>query len=120
MILRQPLFTLILFVAIIGLAGGVYLKYFKSYIDPKLQITVTDAAGRPLMLGETIAYLENLESLTAQFGISSDENREVLSQLKTINIVSIAMMVLSLILAVGVSLKLATVNRTRNQGFRAI
>jgi predicted permease len=109
---RKNLLYLILIVSVIGFATGFYLKFVKSYTDEKLQVRVTNIAGENVesqpKLSETIALLDELESLKDSSKIDSNENNKALKRLKTINIISIIIMVVSIIIAFWTTKKLLT------------
>lgn len=109
---RKNLLYLILIVSVIGFATGFYLKFVKSYTDEKLQVRVTNIAGENVesqpKLSETIALLDELESLKDSSKIDSNENNKALKRLKTINIISIIIMVVSIIFAFWTTKKLLT------------
>jgi len=108
--MKKKYLSLILIVSVIGFATGFYLKFIKSYTDEKLQGSATTFLGenvdRQLNINETIAFLEKLESIKASNKIDSNENDNALKWLKTINLLSIIAMVISLILAFWITKKL--------------
>jgi len=106
---------IILLVSIIGFSAGLYFKFIKAYSNEKLQVQTARLNGaqiqRQLKLGEMISLLEGLKETVIQsnnlHAINVDNNNEVFSEnerslkkLKLINYVSIAMMIITLILAI--------------------
>ncbi|WP_163712097.1 hypothetical protein [Mangrovibacterium lignilyticum] len=90
----------------IGLASGIYVKYFKNY-QFDIRIGQADDAGLSipghLRLGEQIDFLAKLDRTFSSLGIervAGDRLPEALTKLKTINAVAITIMVLSAILMV--------------------
>ncbi|NQU52647.1 MAG: hypothetical protein HQ522_08920 [Bacteroidetes bacterium] len=104
--------TLILIVSVIGFTTGFYLKFIKSYTDEKLPINATNYVGESIQrqpkLSETIAFLEKLETITDSNKIINKENDNTLKRLKTINLISIIAMIISIVLAIGSTQKLLT------------
>ena len=105
-------FYLILILSVIGFATGFYLKFVKSYTDEKLQLRVTNIVGENVVrqpkLSETIALLGKLESIKDFNKIDSNENGNTLKRLKTINILSMITMVVSIVFAFWTTKKLLT------------
>lgn len=106
---------IILLVSIIGFSAGLYFKFIKAYSNEKLQVQTARLNGaqiqRQLKLGEMISLLEGLKETVIQsnnlHAINVDNNNDVFSEnerslkkLKLINYVSIAMMIITLILAI--------------------
>lgn len=94
----------LLMVSIVGISTGFYFKFIKSYTDEKLQIKTNNNIERQPNLGEIIRYMEELEAIKASaVNVEHDQNNEALKQLKTINLASIAIMMVSIIIGVGVT-----------------
>lgn len=100
--------TLILIASLIGFVSGFYLKFVKAYSDEKLQITTTDNIQRQPKLSETIAFLEEFKNMTDSNKIIGTENDSALKRLKTINLMSIIAMSISIVLAIWSTQKLLT------------
>ncbi len=105
---KKNYLTLIIIVSIIGIGSGFYLKFIKTYTDEKLQITTTDNIQRQPKLSETIAFLEEYKNTTDSNNIISAENDNKLKRLKTINLISIIVMSISVFLAIWSTQKLLT------------
>lgn len=100
--------TLILIASLIGFVSGFYLKFVKAYSDEKLQITTTDNIQRQPKLSETIAFLEEFKNMTDSNKVIGTENDSALKRLKTINLMSIIAMSISIVLAIWSTQKLLT------------
>lgn len=100
--------TLILIASLIGFVSGFYLKFVKAYSDEKLQIMTTDNIQRQPKLSETIAFLEEFKNMTDSNKVIGTENDSALKRLKTINLMSIIAMSISIVLAIWSTQKLLT------------
>ena len=105
---KKNYLTLILIVSTIGFLSGFYLKFVKSYTDEKLQIKTTDNIQRQLNLSETISFLKEFKNMDNSNKIIGAENDSALKRLKTINLMSIIAMSLSINLAIWSTQKLLT------------
>lgn len=105
---KKNYLTLILIASLIGFLSGSYLKFVKSYTDEKLQIKTMDNIQRQLNLSETITFLEEFKNMDNSNKIIGAENDSALKRLKTINLMSIIAMSLSIILAIWSTQKLLT------------
>lgn len=96
---KRYLIIVILIISMIGFTSGTYFKFIKSYSEDKLQVEKTNLAGqktqRQLKLGEMISMLNELNTIVDEYKIESDENHAALKRLKTINLGSIIIMILS-------------------------
>ena len=95
---------LLLVISIVGISSGLYLKYIKSYTDESFQIRTAGEFKRPPTLGETINYLEELETIKGS--VINDQNDDTLQRLQTINLTSMILLVISTIIAIGTIQKL--------------
>lgn len=97
---NNRIMIIILAFSIIVFSTGAYFKFIKSYSEKELQVETTNLAGekiqRQLKLGEMITMLNELESISKEYEIKSDENKTALKHLKRINTTIICMMILSL------------------------
>ena len=105
---KKNYLTLILIASLLGFVSGFYLKFIKTYTDEKLQITTTDNIQRQPKLSETIAFLEEFKNMTDSNKIIGTENDSALKRLKTINLMSIIAMSISIVLTIWSTQKLLT------------
>ena len=106
---------LILIMCLIGFSAGFYLKFIKSYTDEivktEARSLISDKTQRQLRLGETIAFLKEMEELTNNYNIENKQNKVALKKLQCINQISIIMMVTSIILIISTSHRLISQSR---------
>ncbi len=97
---------LLLIISIVGISTGLYLKFIRSYTDESFQIRTAGELKRPPTLGETINYLEELETIKGS--AINDQNDDTLQRLQTINLTSMILLVISTIIAIGTTQKIST------------
>ena len=95
---------LLLVISIVGISTGLYLKFIRSYTDESFQIQTAGELKRQPTLGETINYLEELETIKGS--AINDQNDDTLQRLQTINLTSMILLVISTIIAIGTIQKL--------------
>lgn len=101
---NQNYLILLLIISVAGISTGLYLKFIKSYTDERLQIATTNDVRRSPNLGQTINFLEELNTITGP--AVNDQNDVTLKRLKTINLISIVVVIISILVAVGTAQKL--------------
>ncbi|WP_319501269.1 hypothetical protein [uncultured Draconibacterium sp.] len=80
------------------------MKFIKSHTNERLQITTTNDVRRSPNLGKIINYLEELNTITGS--AVTEQNYDTLKLLKTINLTSIGVVIISIPVAVGTTQKL--------------
>ncbi len=108
-----------LVVLLLGFSFSFYTKYVRNYIQ---RIEKTEPAGnhqatsKKLTLSQTIAFLEHLEETKKEYlGVAKengDENAKAIKKLKTINMLSIAGMILFFFLFIWLMVRLRKSKRT--------
>ena len=101
---NQNYLILLLIISVAGLSTGFYLKFIKSYTDERFQIATTNDVERSPNLGQTINFLEELNTITGP--AVNDQNDVALKKLKTINLTSIIVVIISILVAIGTAQKL--------------
>lgn len=99
--MKKTYLILFIVISLVGLVSGIYLKFFKTYMnDIRIQVEFDDEESqqRQLNLSENIAFLEELERTFAANSVKrtqTDKLPEVLERLKTINGISIGLIMVS-------------------------
>ncbi len=105
---------IVLIISIIGLSAGFYFKFVKSYLE-EIQINTKNDQGessqRNLTLSENINFLEALDQTFSSQGIENKENVAALRGLKTINLLAISSMVVSILFMLWAIMGLAKSKR---------
>ncbi|WP_299581139.1 hypothetical protein [uncultured Sunxiuqinia sp.] len=90
-------------IAILGFGTGYYFKYSYNYLGQNVEVETPDKTKSQASLSEAIAFLEEMKELTEKHSINDSsvvQNELALKRLKTINLVSITGMILTLILGI--------------------
>ncbi|WP_321288779.1 hypothetical protein [uncultured Sunxiuqinia sp.] len=108
-----------LIVLLLGFSFSFYTKYVRSYI-PGIEKTESadnhQVTSKKLTLSQTIAFLEHLEETRTKYlgvaKVNGDENAKAIKKLKTINMLSIAGMILFFFLFIWLMVRLRKSKRT--------
>lgn len=103
---KKQYLYLLLVVSVLGLATGVYLKYFKSYTDQEITIQGSDEVIKHPNLGQTIDLIEKLDALAEVHDLSAPSNEETLQKLKIINYAAIGIMAISILIGINAAIRL--------------
>lgn len=112
---KKNYMIIILLISVVVFGSGFYLKFMKSHINDIQTKSINykgEAVQRQLRLGETIVYLEELKSIADSQNFESKENDIVLKKLKTVNSISITIMILSCFAFLWSIQKIIKINRS--------
>ncbi len=111
---RNTLMISVLVISTIVLSTGCYFKFVKSHVEGVQIKAINDqgeSSSRNLTLSENINFLETLDQTFSAQGIENKENVAALRGLKTINLLAISSMVVSILFMLWAIMGLAKSKR---------
>lgn len=117
---KKNYYILLILLSLAGASLGIYTKYVKSYLNEIETETISRTGenySAALNLGESIAFMEGLAKMRSEHEIKTvkkDNSAEVLERLKTVNIFSIAILVVSIFLFFWCIQKIQFLSKLKN------